>query len=95
LIGPRSRTYSRGSYSRSASCTTTTSPVAYRKPTDTAAPLPWFWGWRKTRTPSFPSISRRIARVASVEPSSTIRISFSMETACTWRTISRIVFASL
>ncbi len=73
----------------------TTSPVACRKPTETAAPLPWFCGWRNTRTPFWPSISRRISRVPSVEPSSTIRISFSIGTSATIRTISRIVFDSL
>ena len=36
-----------------------------------------------------------MSRVPSVEPSSTITISFSRGTACTWRTSSRIVFASL
>src|SRR6266542_3764625 len=94
-MGRSSRTYSRGSYSRSASCTTTTSPSAYRKPTETAAPFPWFFGCRKTRTLSLPSMPRRMSRVPSVDPSSTIRISFSTGTACTWRTISSTVLASL
>ena len=45
MIGWISRGYSAGSYSRSASCTMTTSPVACLKPSRRAAPLPWFFGW--------------------------------------------------
>ena len=43
--------YSRGSYSRSASCTITKSEVASAKPRRRAAPLPWFTGWRNDPHP--------------------------------------------
>jgi len=77
---------------------TTTSPVEARNPAQTAAPFPMFVFWKRTWTPSFPSSSRRMSRVPSFEPSSTMTSSFSSaptSAARTRPTISRIVLRSL
>src|SRR5262245_61006483 len=47
------------------------SPVAWRMPVFTAAPLPLLYGWRITVAPT----AEAFALVASVDPSSTTRIS--------------------
>ena len=67
---------SAGSFCRSPSEVTTTSPRAWSKPAEKAAVWPKFRRRRSTRTRESPaSISSRRSSVPSVEPSSTIRIS--------------------
>ncbi len=67
---------SSGSYSRSASCTRTYSPVACSNPVRTAAPLPRLWSCMTMRTVLSPSW-RSTSRVPSLLPSSTTMISRS------------------
>ena len=57
-IGWISRGYSAGSYSRSASWMTTTSPVTWRTAVRTAAPLPWFCGWKTHHQPVLGRVRR-------------------------------------
>src|SRR5262245_58786234 len=74
--GASRRGQSSGSYSRSASCTSTRSPVALSRPVRIAAPLPRFWACFRTRT----VLSRSCVRTSAVPsrlPSSTITISRS------------------
>ena len=73
-----------GSYSRSASCTMTMSPVLIDSAWRIAAPLPRFSGWRYSWSmrPCASSVSR-ISCVPSVERSSTQMISFGIGVART------------
>src|SRR5438445_566151 len=64
-MGPISRGRSCGSYSRSASCTTTTSPLASAKPRCSAAPFPRFTTWRRMRTWVRPSGSAEVTSEGS------------------------------
>ncbi len=89
-----SRPNSLGSYSRSASWTTTYSRVASWKPRRSAAPLPMLKGWANTRTRGS-SIERAIASVPSVEPSSTTTSSPVYGLASTRSTTTASVSASL
>src|SRR6266508_2868321 len=94
--GASNRGQSSGSYSRSASCTSTRSPVAFSSPVRIAAPLPRFDGCFSTRTVLSPSWVSTAA-VPSSLPSSTIRISRSTgsSTERIRRTISATVARSL
>src|SRR5713101_4312041 len=86
---------SAGSYSRSASCTNTRSPVTCSRPLRTAAPFPRFSSWVTTRTVLSASwVSTSL--VPSVLPSSTNTISRSTgnSTARMRRTISTTVLRS-
>src|SRR4051794_32587652 len=86
---------STGSYSRSASWTTTKSPVDSAIARRTAAPLPAL-GWRALRSdPISPANRSRISGVASVEPSSTTTISVRSGSSATRRRTPSIVRASL
>ena len=87
---------SAGSYSRSASCTTTKSAVASLNPRRNAAPLPMFVGWRKKRTRSSVSPSLvATSAVESTEPSSTITSSAVHGDASTLRAHASSVASSL
>ena len=80
--------YSSGLYSRSASCTTITWPVAASIPRRTAAPFPRLRSCVSMRKPrSFDSFSR-ISRLPSVEASSTAMSSIRIGTERTRSTIS-------
>ena len=80
-IGASSFGYSCGSYSRSASWTMTTSPVAAANPVRSAAPLPWLRSWYNTRTLAGKVVFCRSSRVPSLEQSSTRMRSFSTATS--------------
>jgi hypothetical protein len=92
--GASTTPYSAGSYSRSASCTITYGNVASSKPRRSAAPLPRLNGCSNTRTRGSAS-PRRICRVPSVEPSSTISTSPVYGERSTWETTSSTVARSL
>jgi hypothetical protein len=74
------------------------SPVAWRNPSRTAAPLPLLRGRKWSETSPRVACSRRMSRVPSVEKSSTTTISFSispMSTARTWSSSVATVERSL
>src|SRR4051812_2881997 len=77
-MGCRRLGKSAGSYSRSASRMVSSSPLASLMPRRSAAPLPWFCGWRMRRTRCDSTMSLMVSRQPSVEPSSTTRISVVM-----------------
>ncbi len=94
-MGRISLGYSSGSYSRSASCTMTSSPVAAAKPVRSAAPLPWLRSWYSTVTLAGNAVRCRSSRVPSVEQSSTSTMSLSTATRCTRSTSVSSVCTSL
>src|SRR5262245_9401638 len=66
-------------------------PAASRMPVFTAAPLPLLYGWRSTRAPA----AAASAPVASIDPSSTTRISRHGAAVASSRTTAPMDAASL